>query len=175
MPVLQSLLAGLWLLAATALAGLAALLLARRPLPMAPLVVHLLAIGLCLLVFLSLNMEGWPDLKGRTLKFGLGLLAAWLAVALAAFAQPGRKLPLAEAFATAGSWLYAGFFIGVGAASLRHFTPLVPPLAWGAVLFGMSLLLVPALARPLPSAGRWVAALLAIILLLAAGYHARMG
>lgn len=175
MPVLQSLLASLWLLAAAALAGLAALLLARRPLPMAPLLVHLLAIGLCLVVLLSLKLDGWPDLKGRVLKGSLGLLAAWLAVALAAFARPGRQAPLAEAFATAGSWLYAGFFLAVGVASLRHYTPLVPPLAWGAVLFGLSLLLVPALARPLPSAGRRVAALLAIILLLAAGYHARMG
>ena len=116
----------------------------------------------------------------RDMQFVIDELAGLAEVAaLAAFAQPGRKLPLAEAFATAGSWLYAGFFIGVGAASLRHFTPLVPPLAWGAVLFGMSLLLVPALARSLPdrgpSAGRRVAALLAIILLLAAGYHARMG
>jgi hypothetical protein len=175
MPDLQSLMAGLWLLAVAALAGLALLLLARRPLPGAPLVVHLLAIGLCLFVLLALKLDGWPDLKGRVLKGSLGLLVAWLAVTLAAFARPGREAPLAEAFATAGARLYAGFFIGVGAASLRHYTPLVPPLAWGAVLFGLSLLLVPALARPLPSTGRRVAALLAIILLLAAGYHARMG
>lgn len=176
MPDFESLMAGTWLLIVIAtLGGLVALLPARRPLPGAPLFVHLLAIGLCLCVLLSLKQDGWPDLGGRVLKGSLSLLAPWLAVALAAFARPGRKAPMAEAFATACAWLYAGFFLAVGAASLRHATPLAPPLAWGVMLFGSALLLVPALARPLPSPGRRAAALLAAILLLAAGLHARMG
>ncbi len=176
MPDFESLMAGTRLLLVIATGGgLVALLLARRPLPRAPLFVHLLAMGLCLCVLLSLKQDGWPDLRGRALKGSLGLLAPWLAVALVAFARPGRKAPMAEAFATAGAWLYAGFFLAVGAASLRHATPLAPPLAWGALLFGPALLLVPALARPQPSTGRRAAALLVAILLLAAGVHARMG
>lgn len=173
MPDFPTIIAGAGLLlAGVALAGLAVLLLARRPLPGAPLAVHLAAIGMCLCLLLSLKLDGWPDLRGRVFGTSLALLAAWLGVALWAFALR-RRPPLAAAFATAGAHLQAGFFLAVGAASLRHATPLAPPLALGAILFGLSLLPVPGLARPLPTAGRRACAVAAAVLLLAAGFHAR--
>ena len=157
----------LLLLAGVALAGLAALLLARRPLPAAPLLVHMLAAGLCLGVLVLLKGGGWPDMGERVFGAGLALLAPWLAVALLASAW--RPAPVAAAFAAAGAWRYAGFFLALGLASLRNLTPLAPPLAWAAILFGLLLLLAPTLAQPLASTGRRAGALLAMLLLLGAG------
>lgn len=154
----------LWLLAGPALAGLAALIV-PRPMARAALAVPLLAIALSFTLLLSLAIEGWADLGGRVLEWGLGLHLPWLALVLAGSAR--RPVPLAVEFAGAAAFLYAGFYMAAGAASLRHGGPLAPGPAVGVILFGLLLLLVPLLAEPLPKASRRVCAGVAVLLLAA--------
>ena len=124
----------------------------------APLAAHLGAGLACFAVLLLLKAGGWPDMGERVLKAAICLLVPWLGLALWAFARP-RPAPCAAAFAVAGAWLFAGFFLALGAASLRNATPLAPALALQAILFGGLLLLVPWL-----GGGRRAAALSAALL-----------
>lgn len=105
-----------------------------------PLAVHLVAIVLCVCALVFLALGGWPGMGGGVWKAGLTLLVPWFAGAVAGFGRAAS--PLAQAFAVAGAWLYAGFFLAVGVVSLRQFTPLTAPIAWGVILFGLLLLLV---------------------------------
>lgn len=153
-----------WLSLATTLAGAVALAQSRRTAPLAPLMAYAAAVLLTLATLLDLRAGGWPDMGGRIFRASLALLATWLLVALPAF-SPRWSGWFWQALARSGGFLHAGFFLALGAASLRNETPLPPAMAVQMLLLGCTLLLLPALAQRSATAGRRLSGWLAILLL----------
>ncbi|MCG2841889.1 hypothetical protein L6Q21_12945 [Sandaracinobacter sp. RS1-74] len=157
-----------WLSLAATLAGAVALARSRRTAPLAPLMAYAAAILLTLATLLDLRAGGWPDMGGRIFRASLALLATWLLVALPAFSPQWSGWWSGwfwQALARSGGFLHAGFFLALGAASLRNETPLPPTMAVQMLLLGCVLLLLPALAQRSATAGRRLSGWLAILLL----------
>ncbi|PZU49881.1 MAG: hypothetical protein DI568_04460 [Sphingomonas sp.] len=152
-----------WLPAASSLLWLLATLwLLVRASGSVPAGRHLAALQSLSAALLSATATPWLKSSGYWLDASDKLVATAALLSLTMAVLPSHIIGRMAACALAGLWMM------VGAASLRHGTPLLPYMAAQSFLLGAAILLLPPRGRP-----RWRQAAVLILLLLAAmvGFH----